>query len=167
MTPHASSPPPGPAPAPAAAAQRAAWLGILARADAQELARLASPVLADYRFEALRAPEPGLVMVRARIGNTGDRFNLGEATVTRCAVRLHAPDGSATAGVGYVLGRDAQRAQCIAQLDALLQCAALQPMLLATVVAPLRASNAERERAERERTEATRVRFFTLQPEVA
>jgi alpha-D-ribose 1-methylphosphonate 5-triphosphate synthase subunit PhnG len=152
----ASAPPP-----------RAEWLGILARAGAAELTRVAAPVLADYRFEPLRAPEPGLVMVRARIGNSGDRFNLGEATVTRCAVRFHAPDGSATAGVGYVLGRDAEHALRVAQMDALLQCPALRPLLQATVIEPLRAAIAERERREREHTEASRVRFFTLQPEVA
>lgn len=146
-------------------ARRADWLRVLARAGADELARLAAPVLADYRFETLRAPEIGLSMVRARIGNSGDRFNLGEATLTRCAVRHRAADGSATAGVGHVLGRDEARAQRIAQLDALLQRAELQPLLMRDVVEPLRALRRQRDRAERARTEASRVRFFALQPE--
>lgn len=147
--------------------RRAEWLRVLARATAQELARLATPVLADYRFETLREPEPGLVMVRARIGNTGDRFNVGEATVTRCTVRHRAADGMAVAGVGYVLGRDEARAERIAQLDALLQQAALHALLWRDVVEPLRALREQRDRDERARTEASRVRFFALQPESA
>ena len=121
-------------PSPSPQARRADWLRVLARAPSAELARLAAPVLGEYRFELMRAPEQGLMMVRARIGNTGDRFNLGEATVTRCAVR-------------HTFG---------AQLDAL---------LWRNVVEPLRECRAQIDRDERARTEASRVRFFTLQPE--
>ena len=38
--------------------------------------------------ENLRLPENGLVMLRGRIGGDGAPFNLGEATVTRAAVRF-------------------------------------------------------------------------------
>jgi alpha-D-ribose 1-methylphosphonate 5-triphosphate synthase subunit PhnG len=148
-------------------AERADWLRVLARARPAELAQRAAPVLADYRFEMLRAPEAGLVMVRARIGNRGDRFNLGEATVTRCAVRHRAVDGSVVAGVGHVLGMDEARAERIAQLDALLQRPELRALLQREVVEPLRRSRAERDHDERARTEASRVRFFALQPEAA
>lgn len=146
--------------------RRAAWLRVLARATPDELAAHAAPVLADYRFEWLRAPESGLVMVRARIGNTGDRFNLGEATVTRCAVRLRL-DGATVAGVGHVMGLDAPRAERIAQLDALLQVDTLHALLWRTVIEPLRVLDEQRSRDERARTEASRVRFFALQPEAA
>jgi alpha-D-ribose 1-methylphosphonate 5-triphosphate synthase subunit PhnG len=146
-------------------AARAGWLKVLAQADASELARLAAPVLADYRFELLRPPEPALVMVRSRIGNTGDRFNLGEATLTRCAVRHQGADGSLVAGVGYVMGLDEDHAEAVA--NALLQRPALQALLMRTVVQPLRERLEARRLQERERTEASRVRFFTLQPEVA
>lgn len=154
-------------PAPTTAAERADWLRVLARGTATELERLATPVLADYAFEWLRAPEIGLVMVRARIGNRGDRFNLGEATVTRCAVRHRGADGRTVAGVGHVLGRDAARAERIAKLDALLQLPALRPLLRQTVLQPLAAHTAQRQADERARTEASRVRFFTLQAEAA
>ncbi|MEO8804563.1 MAG: phosphonate C-P lyase system protein PhnG [Burkholderiaceae bacterium] len=147
--------------------RRAAWLRVLARATPDELAAHASPVLADYRFEWLRAPEPGLVMVRARIGNTGDRFNLGEATVTRCAVRLRLDGDAMVAGVGHVMGLDSPRAERIAQLDALLQVDALHALLWRTVVEPLRSLDEQRGRDERARTEASRVRFFALRPEAA
>lgn len=154
-------------PTPVSNAERADWLRVLAMAHPAELGRLAAPVLADYRFETLRAPEHGLVMVRARIGNRGDRFNVGEATLSRCAVRHRAADGSVVAGVGHVLGLDEARAERIAQLDALLQRPELRALLLREVIEPLRAARQRSEREERARTEASRVRFFALQPEAA
>ncbi len=147
--------------------RRIDWLRVLTRADPASLERLSTPLLEGHCFEVLRAPEIGLVMVRARIGNSGDRFNVGEATVTRCAVRHRAADGSLTAGIGYLLGRDEDRADRIARLDALLQRTDLRDRLLHDVVEPLRAQRVEHDRAQRARTEATRVRFFTLQPEAA
>lgn len=35
-------------------------------------------------YEVVRGPETGLVMIRGRVGNTGDAFNMGEALATRC-----------------------------------------------------------------------------------
>lgn len=147
--------------------RRAEWLAVLAQSAPADLARIAGPVLSDHRFEWLRRPEQGLVMVRARIGNTGDRFNLGEATVTRCAVRLQRSAGTAVVGVGHVLGRDAERAERVAQLDALLQLPDLHDLLWRTVVERLRGLMLARRRDELAQAEATRVRFFTLMPEAA
>lgn len=147
--------------------RRAQWLRVLARAPASDLARLSAPVLSEYRFEWLRPPEQGLMMVRARIGNTCDRFNVGEATVTRCAVRHRSAAGDVVAGVGHVLGRDVERAERIAQLDALLQIDSLHTLLWRNVVEPLRERREHLDRDERACTEASRVRFFTLQPEAA
>lgn len=144
---------------------RADWLRVLALADPAALQAVAAPVVAEYRFEPLRGPESGLVMVRARIGNQGDRYNLGEVTVTRCTVRHLSPSSQTCIGVGHVLGRDEARAACVARLDALLQRPDLAPLLWRDVVEPLRAQRAERLHDERARTEASRVRFFTLQPE--
>ena len=155
------------APRPDGDADRADWLRVLALAAADELARVAAPVLADFRFEWLRAPECGLIMVRARIGNTGDRFNLGEATVTRCAVRHLAADGRQVVGIGHVLGLDPDRAERVAQLDALLQVPALHGLLMQGALRELRGSIEQRLRAQQACTARSRVRFFTLQPETA
>ncbi|MCW7541331.1 phosphonate C-P lyase system protein PhnG [Aquabacterium sp. A7-Y] len=146
---------------------RRAWLSLLAQAPREQLAAQAPPVLADHGFEWLRRPETGLVMVRARITNGGDRFNVGEATVTRCVVTHRPAQGPATAGVGWVLGRDAQRAEWIAKLDALLQLPSLHALLADAVLAPLAAALAERRAADAARTAASRVLFYTLQPEAA
>ncbi|MFM1988684.1 MAG: hypothetical protein RJA99_1641 [Pseudomonadota bacterium] len=147
--------------------RRADWLRELALARPGSLERLAAPHVAGRRFETLRAPEHGLVMVRARIGNTGDRFNVGEATVTRCVLRFVPEGGVPIAGVGHVLGREAAHAERIARIDALLQHPPLHELLWAAVVAPLREERLRRVRDERARTASSRVHFHTLQPEAA
>ncbi|MDP1902464.1 MAG: phosphonate C-P lyase system protein PhnG [Rubrivivax sp.] len=146
-------------------ARRAQWLRTLALADPALLALHADPVLADFRFEPLRASETGLALVRARVGGGGGRFNLGEATMTRCVVRHRAPDGQVVAGVGYALGRDARRVERIAQLDALLQRADLHGLLQRSVLQPLEQALAHARDQAAAATQASRVRFFTVQPE--
>src|SRR5712672_2399789 len=96
--------------------QRKAAMSVLAHSDAAEIAsRLDAVALPAH--ENLREPENGLVMVRGRIGGDGAPFNLGEATVSRAAVRL----STGEVGFGYTLGRDRQKARMIALCDAMLQ----------------------------------------------
>ncbi|MET0334856.1 MAG: phosphonate C-P lyase system protein PhnG [Rhizobacter sp.] len=147
-------------------AARRAWLAVLAHAPREVLAELAVPAVTAHRFDWLREPETGLALVRARIANRGDRFNLGEATLTRCIARVVVA-GHTTAGVGHVLGRDDERARWIAQLDALLQQPTLQDALKREVVAPLRAARAAQLADEHARHAASRVNFYTLQSELA
>ncbi|MFN8848417.1 MAG: phosphonate C-P lyase system protein PhnG [Inhella sp.] len=155
------------APEPDAVRQRQHWLSVLAQAPRHALAAHGQRVLADYRFETLRAPEAGLVMLRARASNRGARFNLAEATVTRCALRWRPAGASPSVGVGFVMGRDEERAQGVAALDALLQQPAERPLLLAEVIAPLDALRAQQQAAQRAHVAASRVQFFTLQNEGA
>ena len=107
--------------------------------------------------EELRTPENGLVMLRGRVGGDGAPFNLGEATVTRAAVRL----ASGETGFAYVLGRDARRARLIAICDAMLQSSDGEQVLEAVVV-PLEQAMVARRRETDAETAATRVNFFTL-----
>jgi alpha-D-ribose 1-methylphosphonate 5-triphosphate synthase subunit PhnG len=139
---------------------RRAWLGDLAKADAGELERLwdALPEEARPAFTTLRAPEFGLVMVRGRTGGTGDRFNLGEMTVTRCAVRL--ADG--TTGVAYRAGRHRRAAELSAVLDAMLQSEAHRQPHAASVLDAVREAAARRREQQARRSGATRVEFFTM-----
>jgi len=138
-------------------AQRQAAMTVLAHADAADIAaRLDSLDLPAH--ESLREPENGLVMVRGRTGGDGAPFNLGEATVSRAAVRL----STGEVGFGYTLGRDRQKARMIALCDALVQTADHAETVEAKVLAPLRAAMiAERNRKAAE-TAATRVDFYTL-----
>ena len=145
-------------------AQRQAWLAVLAHAPRAALAEHAERCALGQAFDWLREPETGLALVRARIANRGDRFNLGEVTLTRCIARVSV-GGHATAGVGHVLGRDDQRARWVAQLDALLQQPSLQAPLLAEVIAPLCALRKDTLAQEQARHAASRVAFYTLQSE--
>jgi alpha-D-ribose 1-methylphosphonate 5-triphosphate synthase subunit PhnG len=131
-------------------------MGVLGHCPTAEIARHFDGIaLPDH--EQLRSPENGLVMLRGRIGGDGAPFNLGEATVSRAAVRL----SSGEIGFGYTLGRDGAKAQLIALCDALIQTSQADA-IEASVLTPLRARvMAERKRKAAE-TAATKVDFYTL-----
>ena len=108
--------------------------------------------------EDLRKPACGLAMVRGRIGGDGSPFNLGEATVTRAAVRL----SNGCIGHAYLLGRAPARARLAAIFDALWQDEATRDRVEAEVLAKVRArieATLSRTSAE---AAATRVEFFTV-----
>jgi alpha-D-ribose 1-methylphosphonate 5-triphosphate synthase subunit PhnG len=137
--------------------QRKAAMAVLAHSDAAEITcRLKTIALP--RHENLREPENGLVMVRGRIGGDGAPFNLGEATVSRAAVRL----STGEVGFGYTLGRDQQKACMIALCDALIQTVDHAEALEAQVLAPLRAAMVSERNRRAAETAATRVDFYTL-----
>lgn len=139
-----------------AARQRA--MALLAQAKAEELRAAWAAWPSPPAVEAVRPPEVGLVMLCGRIGGGGAPFHVGEATVTRAAVRL----AGGELGFAHILGRDRDRARLAAIFDGLWQRpadrAAVEARLLAPVAARLAAA-AERLAAE---TAATRVNFFTL-----
>jgi alpha-D-ribose 1-methylphosphonate 5-triphosphate synthase subunit PhnG len=95
-------------------------------------------------------------MARGRIGGTGAAFNVGEASVTRAAVRL----ASGEIGIAYQLGRDRQKARSAALLDALWQTAR-RPEVEAALAAVAERIAAERALKAR-RVAATKVEFFTM-----
>ncbi|WP_041801467.1 phosphonate C-P lyase system protein PhnG [Rhodopseudomonas palustris] len=135
---------------------RQAAMAVLVRASAIEIEALVG-ALALPQGEDLRQPENGLVMVRGRIGGDGAAFHLGEATVSRAAVRLD--DGAV--GYGYTLGRDRHKARLIALCDALLQTDHADE-IETQVLAPLRAGIAADNARRAEQTAATKVDFYTL-----
>ncbi len=135
--------------------RRQAWMAVLARATADDLARLADGLLPPYT--RLRGPEIGLVMLRGSAGGTGPAFNLGEATVARCTVRAGDHLGHA-----YCLGRDLQQAELAAALDAALQDPARHDRVAAAVIAPLAAAQGAARAETARRAAATQVQFFTM-----
>ena len=143
-------------------ARRRHWLAVLARAPLDFLESQLG-AWAQGSHEYLRPVETGLVMVRARAGGTGQRFNLGEATVTRCVIR---PDtaltGSHQVGVGYVLGCSHRQALLVALADALLQEDALHAQWHARLIVPLTTLQTERSAQQHAQTQSTRVEFFTV-----
>jgi alpha-D-ribose 1-methylphosphonate 5-triphosphate synthase subunit PhnG len=138
-------------------AQRKLAMAVLAHSDAADISgRLDAIALPAH--ENLREPENGLVMVRGRIGGDGAPFNLGEATVSRAAVRL----STGEVGFGYTLGRDRQKAQMIALCDAMVQSNQFAGSVEANVIAPLRAAIVAKQSRQAAETAATRVDFYTL-----
>jgi len=137
--------------------RRKAAMKVLAQSAAAEIAgRFAAMVVPAH--DDLRTPENGLVMVRGRIGGDGAPFNLGEATVSRAAVRL----ASGEVGFGYVLGRDGEKARIIALCDALIQTRDHAATIEAQVIAPLRAAMTARREQRAAEAAATRVDFYTM-----
>ena len=96
-------------------------------------------------------------MVRGRAGGSGAPFNLGEMTVTRCAVKIT----SGEIGHAYVQGLDTRKAQQAALIDALMQTS-LAEKLQRDLIDPL----CDLETTSRQRRAAkaatTKVEFFTL-----
>jgi alpha-D-ribose 1-methylphosphonate 5-triphosphate synthase subunit PhnG len=138
-------------------AQRKAAMAVLAHSAACDVASLLGAI-ALPPHENLREAENGLVMVRGRIGGDGAPFNLGEATVSRAAVRL----ATGEVGFGYTLGRDREKARMIALCDALVQSDEFAGAVEAKVLAPLRVAIASRRNQKAAETAATRVDFYTL-----
>jgi alpha-D-ribose 1-methylphosphonate 5-triphosphate synthase subunit PhnG len=136
---------------------RAEWMGILARSSAADVIAIASPLLAEIEFELTRAPQAGLVMVRGRAGGTGAAFNMGEVTVTHCAVRLQ----SGEPGLSYVQGRNHKHAVIAALLDALLQTDR-QDEINRAIIAPLVQRLADHRLLHQRKAAATKVEFFTM-----
>lgn len=141
----------------AEAAARREAIGLLARAP-QALLAAEVGLLGELTVTLLRQPEVGLAMVRGMTGGGGRPFNLGEATVVRCTVRLS--DG--TVGVSAILGRDKARARLAAVFDALWQRAETRDAVTARILEPTRRAIAEADAVTRAETAATRVDFFTM-----
>ncbi len=144
-------------------AARQRWMRTLAAADPDILAAAWRGWQPKPAVQAIRGPEAGLVMVRGRIGGSGDRFNLGEATVTRATVRLHGePLAADVVGTCYVLGTDLDHARLAAIFDALLADATLRARVLAEVIAPLEETAAEGDRIRNAEARSTVVEFFSV-----
>jgi alpha-D-ribose 1-methylphosphonate 5-triphosphate synthase subunit PhnG len=138
-------------------AQRKAVMAVLAHSEPSEISGHLDKITLPAH-ENLREPENGLVMVRGRIGGDGAAFNLGEATVSRAAVRL----STGEVGFGYTLGRDGEKARMIALCDAMVQSDQFAGLVETRVIAPLRAAISAKRNRRAAEAAATRVDFYTL-----
>ncbi|NEQ54905.1 MAG: phosphonate C-P lyase system protein PhnG [Leptolyngbya sp. SIO3F4] len=136
---------------------RALWMSTLAKAPLPLLEKYVTALegLPDYTF--LRSPEVGLTMVRGRAEGTGQPFNLGEMTLTRCVIQL----GELT-GFGYVAGRSKRHAELAALCDGLLQHPDWQTKVQTQVIAPLENAAQAKQEDNAAEVESTRVNFFTM-----
>ncbi|WP_370298606.1 phosphonate C-P lyase system protein PhnG [Pontibacterium sp.] len=141
-------------------ASRKRWIGILAKAELKDLQQhwqaLELPAAPEYQF--IRKPETGLTMLRGRIGGSGQPFNMGEMTVTRCALRL----ASGTLGLSYIAGRSKEHAITAALADALLQEAGTAELLESMLINPLAAIQQAAQAERMREASSTKVDFFTM-----
>ena len=136
---------------------RKSWMGLLAKAPTGRVAELLDAFGARPASTWLRKPEIGSTMVRGRAGATGAPFNLGEVTVTRCALKID--DG--TVGHAYIQGRRKEDAEAAAIVDALMQTAQAEDIQRA-ILDPLRSEMSEARAARAAKAAATKVDFFTM-----
>lgn len=144
-------------PAGLAQQQRRRAIELLAHADEAMLVAAWSAIEPKPVHSRVRGPETGLLMVRGRIGGGGSPFNLGEATVSRAAVRL----STGEIGHGQTLGISRQKALLGALFDAMGQRPEFEAAvgaLLERIEESLAAADAETNR----QTAATKVDFFTM-----
>ncbi|MFA7441498.1 MAG: phosphonate C-P lyase system protein PhnG [Sphingomonadaceae bacterium] len=134
------------------------WMSVLAKAEPEELLRAWEAIPAKPEFSPLRPVETGLVLVRGRMGGTGDAFNLGEMTVTRAAVRI----ASGEVGMSYVAGRDRRHAEIAAVVDAMMQSPRYHEEIKVEVVDTLDEARRIRKDELARKAAATKVDFFTM-----
>lgn len=135
-------------------------MALLARAPLDMLEQ----ALTDYITHSpqwLRRPETGLMMIEGRTGGTGERFNVGEITVTRCALRLTEAGAHAPVGIAYILGRSHQRAYLAALADALLLSCTNSP-LEQTLLDPIRQYLEQIKTNRQIQADSSKVEFFTV-----
>ena len=136
---------------------RKGWMSLLAKAPPARLDALFEEIGARPGFTWLRPPEIGGVMLRGRMGGTGAPFNMGEMTVTRCALKL----GTGEVGHAYVQGRDKAHAERAALVDALMQTDRASEVI-DLVLEPLTAEAQAAKAARAAKAAATKVDFFTM-----
>ena len=132
-------------------------MSLMAKAPEGRVATLLNAALPRPAHTWLRAPEIGSVMVRGRAGCTGAPFNLGEMTVTRCALTLT----NGEVGHAYIQGRSKPDAEAAALVDALMFTDAAAT-LRTKVLEPLEQEQTARRTTRAQKAAATKVDFFTM-----
>ncbi|MDR1921336.1 MAG: phosphonate C-P lyase system protein PhnG [Candidatus Adiutrix sp.] len=135
---------------------RRQYLELLTLASSASLRRGLDGYRQNLKYEFIRPPETGLIMVRGRQGNTGALFNIGEMLVTRCAVKHEDHIGQA-----WVAGRNAAKAELAALGDALAQNRAYAEAL-APFFEQLRRERLGRINRETKDIMTTKVNFITM-----
>ena len=138
-------------------ADRQAWMKELALANFAELEILWQQFTNKPEFKYLRATDSGLLQVQGKLGNTGDRFNMGDITITRSSISL----ANGINGFAFVQGRNKQHADLAAIIDAIMQ-SDLATNAQTALIAPLQAARLERLKTATAATLQTKVDFFTL-----
>jgi alpha-D-ribose 1-methylphosphonate 5-triphosphate synthase subunit PhnG len=145
--------------------RRAAWMSLLSRSPIDLLTHGLDKKV-ETPFEWLRKPQCGLMMMQARVGGGGERFNFGEITVTRCTLRLLGDvDVKLKTGVAHVVGRSKSIAQLAALSDALLQDDDQFEQLKLSLLKPIAIYLNDVHAHRHAKAQSSRVSFFTVSRE--
>jgi alpha-D-ribose 1-methylphosphonate 5-triphosphate synthase subunit PhnG len=135
---------------------RQSWLRLFALASNQDLENMVRSTHIEERCKTLFGPQTGIVTVRARISGKGQKFNVGDACVTKAEVLFD----NKVNGYATVMGGQARRALLVAMLDAAMAADIGEP--LASLVLQL-AQQIEQRGMQRQQSAAnTKVNFFTM-----
>ena len=137
--------------------KRKSWMSLLATSNKNDLLNLWEQKKINIRYEWLRTPEIGSIMAQGRMGVTGDKFNIGEVTITRCSLKLNC----GTIGHSYVQGRSKKKAEISALCDALMQTE-MSNEINKSIIIPLEKIKKNNKDKILSKAEATKVDFFTL-----
>ena len=137
--------------------KRKSWMSLLATSSQSDLLNLWEQKKIKVNYVWLRTPEIGSIMAQGRMGVTGDKFNIGEVTITRCSLKLNC----GTIGHSYVQGRSKKKAEISALCDALMQTK-MSKEINKNIIIPLEKIKKDNKHKILSKSEATKVDFFTL-----
>ena len=137
--------------------KRKFWISLLATSNQSDLLNLWEQKKIKVNYVWLRTPEIGSIMAQGRMGVTGDKFNIGEVTITRCSLKLNC----GTIGHSYVQGRSKKKAEISALCDALMQTK-MSKEINKNIIIPLEKIKKDNKDKILSKAEATKVDFFTL-----
>ena len=137
--------------------KRKSWMSLLATSSQSDLLNLWEQKKIKVNYVWLRTPEIGSIMAQGRMGVTGDKFNIGEVTITRCSLKLNC----GTIGHSYVQGRSKKKAEISALCDALMQTK-MSKEINKNIIIPLEKIKKDNKRKILSKADATKVDFFTL-----
>jgi alpha-D-ribose 1-methylphosphonate 5-triphosphate synthase subunit PhnG len=137
--------------------KRKSWMSLLATSSQSDLLNLWEQKKIKVNYVWLRTPEIGSIMAQGRMGVTGDKFNIGEVTITRCSLKLNC----GTIGHSYVQGRSKKKAEISALCDALMQTK-MSKEINKNIIIPLEKIKKNNKDKILSKAEATKVDFFTL-----
>jgi len=137
--------------------ERQHWMSVLAKALWSDFEAVWRDCGFQVDYDILRKAETGLVILQGRMGGSGEPFNFGEATVTRCSVRLV----SGEVGHAYVMGNHLQHAEFAAVCDGLMQSEE-RSIITRAIIEPLNRLRTADNNIRSRKSTATKVDFFTM-----
>ncbi|MBN2125754.1 MAG: phosphonate C-P lyase system protein PhnG [Deltaproteobacteria bacterium] len=133
-------------------------MSVLALSSPEDLERAWEQFPVRPAYDYLRRPETGSIMIRARADGNGMRFCLGEATITRCTVKME----SGQVGCAYVMGWNHRHAELAAVFDGLLLTEGHHSVIMDRVIGPMESSFQRRKEEVLRKAASTKVEFFTM-----